>query len=353
MKIKRIKQLINDNEAAIITSDSNRFYFTGFQSSAGVVYISKSKSVFLIDFRYYEKADREVKDFDVVLCSNVFEQLNKLISDDTVKKIYIETDYLTLSSYSVYCKRLNADVSTETLLSEEISKMRAVKTPYEIECIKTAQSFTDQTFEYILGRIEVGRSEIDIMLDMEFYMRKLGSEGIAFDTIVLTGKNTSVPHGVPSEKIIEDGDLVLMDFGAKYNGYCSDMTRTVGVGNVSGECIDAYELVLETQLEAIKALYPDMTACEVDSLARDILKRKGYDKEFGHALGHSVGIDVHESPSLNKTDTSKLTPGNVVTIEPGIYLNNKFGIRIEDIAVITEKGHEIITKSSKEFKIIK
>ena len=189
MKIKKIKQLIKENEAAIITSDANRFYFTGFQSSAGLVYISKSKTIFLIDFRYYEKAEREVKDFDVVLCSNVFEHLNKLFADDNIKKIYIETDSLTLSAYSNYCKRLNVEVSTDSVLSDRIKKMRAVKSSKEIENIKIAQSFVDKTYEYILDRIEIGRSEIDIMLDIEFYMRKLGSEGISFDTIVLTVKN--------------------------------------------------------------------------------------------------------------------------------------------------------------------
>ncbi len=190
------------------------------------------------------------------------------------------------------------------------------------------------------------------MLDMEFYLRKQGSEGVSFNFIILSGKNSSSPHGSPSDKIVETGDFIIMDFGAVINGYCSDMTRTIAVGEVSEKQRLVYETVLKAQNAAIEATAPQKICKDIDHISRDIINKAGFEGCFGHGLGHSIGLEVHESPSFNRVDESPLLPGMVITVEPGIYLEGEFGVRIEDMIVITENGCENLTKSPKELIIV-
>lgn len=350
-RIKIIKDNLDDNQALLITNGPSRLYFTGFQSSAGVLLITKSSSVFFIDFRYFEKAKKSIDHIKVVLLSNTLKQINEILEKEKVTEVFFETAYTTFSVYENFEKGLVSKLSTSNKFDKIISDMRSCKCAYELECIKTAQRFTDKTFEYILGQIEVGKTEREIMLDMEFYMRKLGSEGVAFDFIVVSGKNSSLPHGKPTDKKIESGDFITMDFGAKFKGYCSDMTRTVAVGTVSEEQRKVYETVLFAQSEAMKNIKPGAVCKEIDAIARNIIYNS-YEGCFGHGLGHSIGIEVHENPNFNTKCETILKPGMILSVEPGIYIENQFGVRIEDLVYITENGYENLTASTKELIII-
>ena len=211
---------------------------------------------------------------------------------------------------------------------------------------------TDETFSYILGNISAGRTEREVMLDMEFFMRRLGSEGVSFDFIVVSGKNSSMPHGVPTDKKIETGDFITMDFGAVCGGYRSDMTRTVAVGKVSDKQKEVYDTVLKAQQAAIDFIKPGVVCKEVDRVARDIISEAGYGDCFGHGLGHSVGIEIHEPPACNTVCETVMEKGIIMTVEPGIYIENDFGVRIEDMVVVTDNGCEDLTKSKKELILV-
>ena len=352
-RILTLQELLNDNNAFWITSDSNRFYLTGFNSSAGSVLITKTRAIFFIDFRYFEKAKQVVTDCEVILYDKGDKGIFEFCNDENIKEIFIETSHVSLSHHKYLCELFSdINISKENILDLKLSEMRAVKSTIEIENIKAAQRLTEQTLDYILPRISVGRTEREVMLDMEFFMRKLGAQAVSFDFIVVSGKNSSLPHGVPTDKKIESGDFVTMDFGAIVNGYCSDMTRTVAIGNISEEQKIVYNTTLKAQLAAIDAIKAGCVCGDIDKIARDIIYDAEYKGCFGHALGHSVGIDVHEMPSLSPNNKSILQIGNVVTVEPGIYIEDKFGVRIEDMVYVTEDGCVDLTTSKKELIIL-
>ncbi|MBQ8203177.1 MAG: aminopeptidase P family protein [Clostridia bacterium] len=352
-RIANVQSALENSEALLVTSHSNRFYLTGFESSAGKVLVTKENSYFLIDFRYFEKAKSVVDSCAVLLSNRVANEIDELLKKNGVKTVFVETYSTSVDEFANLTKQLSSfEISKDNRFDVLLEDMRSVKSEAELELIKKAQVITDDTFSYIIDRIEPGRSEIDVMLDMEFYMRKLGSQGVSFDFIVVSGKNSSLPHGVPSHKLIEDGDFVTMDFGAVVDGYRSDMTRTVAVGGVSDEQLRVYETVLKSQIEAIKAVKPGMVCKDIDKVARDIINGAGYEGCFGHGLGHSVGIEIHENPCFNTRCETVLKKGTVMTVEPGIYLENKFGVRIEDMVYVTENGCIDITGSDKKLIIL-
>ncbi len=352
-RVENKKRNLEKGEAFLVEAPHNRFYFTGFQSTAGVVFIAKEAAVLLIDFRYFEAAKAVVSSCDVVLSERRDSEILELCEKYGVKKLYVEADEMSLVRH----KKLSAALSGVEVLSEDkfdriTEDMRMIKTEKELSLMKEAQRITDETFSYILERIEAGRTEKEVMLDMEMFMRSRGSEGVAFDFIVVSGKNTSLPHGVPSDKVIEKGDFVTMDFGANVGGYLSDMTRTVALGSVSEEQRQVYDIVLRAQKAALDAVKAGLVCRDVDKIARDIINGEGYDGCFGHGLGHSVGIKIHENPRFNTTDTTILRPGMVMTVEPGIYIENRFGVRIEDYVYVTENGCINLTNSKKELIIL-
>ena len=352
-RIIKIQAELESNEALLVTSHSNRFYLTGFESSAGKVLVTKEIAYFLIDFRYFEKAKSVVDSCEVMLSERVSGEISELLKKHDIKSVFVETYNTSVNDFDSLKNALSEfNVSSDAKFDILLEDMRSIKTEGELELIKKAQVITDETFSYIIDRIEPGRSEIDIMLDMEFYMRKLGSEGVSFDFIVVSGKNSSLPHGVPTQKKIEDGDFVTMDFGAVIGGYRSDMTRTVAVGSVSDEQLRVYETVLKAQIEAIKAVKPNVVCKDIDKVARDIINGAGYEGCFGHGLGHSVGIEIHENPCFNTRCETVLKKGTVMTVEPGIYLENKFGVRIEDMVYVTDNGCIDITGSDKKLIIL-
>ena len=348
-RVVKICDALDKSEALLITSEPNRLYFTGFHSSAGMVLITKNNGNFFIDFRYFEKAKATVDSCDVILSQRTFSEIYELVKKQGINKIYVETQSISVSEFKSLCETFeNIEVSNENKFDVLIEEMRSVKTEKEVELIKKAQKLTDETFDYILDRIKVGRSEKEVMLDMEFFMRSKGSEGVSFDFIVVSGKNSSLPHGVPTNKLIENGDFLTMDFGAVVSGYHSDMTRTVVVGSVTDEQIKVYETVLKAQNEALKAIKPGVICKDIDKIARDIIYNAGYEGCFGHGLGHSVGIEIHENPNFNMRCDKILKQGTIMTVEPGIYLENRFGVRIEDMVYVTKDGIENLTKSAKK-----
>lgn len=348
--VKKIQDFLSVDTAALIFSSPNRFYLTNFNTDAGIVFITKHSAMFFTDQRYLEKA-KEMSVIPVKNIENYTEQINGICTLNGIKNILTETTYVDVSRFKLLKEKFTAELLDSDELDLLFTKMRSVKSKSEISLIKASQELTDETFRYILPRIEAGRTEREIMLDMEFFMRKNGSDGVAFDFIVVSGKNTSLPHGVPTEKRIENGDFVTLDFGAVIGGYRSDMTRTVAVGNITDTQKAVYDTVLKAQLSALGGIAAGTRCRDVDKIARDIIDAE-YSGLFGHGLGHGVGIEIHEAPSFNTRDNTVLLPGTVMTVEPGIYLPGKFGVRIEDMIIATENGHENITKSNKELIIL-
>ena len=352
-RIQNLQEFLTDNMAVILFDKSNRLYFSNFVSSAGAVVITKSKSFLFVDFRYFEKAKKTVENLEVVLCERLYSQIGEKLTEYKIKTVFVETESLSVAKFEAL-KQNNPqiEISSQNIVEEFIKNLRSVKSQNEVDLIKQAQAITDKTFDYILDRIKVGRTEKEIALEMEFFMRKNGSEGIAFDTIAISGKNTSLPHGIPTDKIIENGDFFTMDFGAVSGGYRSDMTRTVAVGNVSERQMFVYNTVLNAQTEALNAIKEGVVCRDIDAIARNLIYNNGFEGCFGHGLGHSVGLEIHESPAFNTRDETVLKSGTVITVEPGIYLENEFGVRIEDMVLVTESGIINLTESTKKLIIL-
>lgn len=351
--IKALQARLSHGEAFLVASIPNRFYLTGFSSSDGFVLILPNKAVFLVDFRYIEKARQVVNSCEVYLSRSPLSEIQTLCAENGIHTLFLEAGHTSLSFY----KRLQAALSPIALsdadtLEKALLEERAIKSREELAFIQAAQDLTDETFSYILSRLEAGRTEIEVMLDMEFYMRKHGSEGVSFDFIVVSGKNSSLPHGVPTDKKLEKGDFITMDFGAVINGYHADMTRTVALGYASDEQKQVYETVLQAQNTAFAHIRPGVVCRDVDAAARTQIDKAGYEGCFGHGLGHSVGVEIHESPCFNTRCETILRPGMLLTVEPGIYLENRFGVRIEDMVYITEEGFENLTHSPKKLYIV-
>jgi Xaa-Pro aminopeptidase len=353
-RIESIREILNPAQAALITSGINRRFMTGFASSAGTVIITKKEAVLLIDFRYFENAKKNIKDLKVILCEKLYEQTAELLKKMNIRSLFIEVDNISISGLASLRKNLpDFDIMEDDALSHKIRSLRCIKCQEEIDFIKKAQAITDKAFLHILNYIKAGRTEREIALELEFFMRKNGSEGIAFDTIAVSGKNSSLPHGVPTDKPLEYGDFLTMDYGAVYAGYRSDMTRTVALGYVTEEQQSVYDTVLKAQNAALNNIAPEKSCKDIDASARNIISSAGYGKCFGHGLGHSVGLEIHESPAFNTRDETILKPGMIMTVEPGIYIENKFGVRIEDMVVITDQSFENLTASPKSLIVLK
>ncbi len=352
-RVQKLQNQLKNDEAFIVYYGPNRFYLTGFNSSAGVVIISKEDACFLVDFRYFEKAKKVIKGFNVVLSEKIWSQINEVLKQNKVNKIYTETSTISLKEYTDLKSNLkDFEISDNTFAEDVLYSLRAVKSSAEIEYMRQAQALTDETFEYILDYIRPGKTEKAISLEMEFYMRKRGSEGVAFDFIVVSGENTSLPHGTPTDRVVQKGDFITMDFGAKVQGYCADMTRTIAIGEVDDRQIEVYETVLNAQLEAMKHIKAGAVCKDIDAVARNLIDNAGFKGCFGHSLGHSLGIEVHEAPGFNWRDNTVLKSNMLLSVEPGIYLENQFGVRIEDVICVSENGFENLTKSPKELIII-
>lgn len=354
-RIERLfENLPEDVDSVLITSDINRRYFSGMKSSAGTIISFREKAYLIIDFRYIEKARKTVKTLEVIEQKNLVSQISELLKKHNAKNIAIESKTMTVSELALWKSKLSKISIIDTdMLSNEIEHLRAIKDDSEIECIRKAQEIAEKAFEKILNFISPDVTERQVALELNRIMSEEGAEDISFDTIVLSGKNTSMPHGVPSDKKIQNGEFVLMDFGAVYNGYHSDMTRTVCVGEPSPEMRKVYDIVLNAQLSALDYAKAGITGSQLDSVARKIISDAGYGECFGHALGHSVGLEIHESPVASPNSNTVLKAGNIMTVEPGIYIEGKFGVRIEDFVILNENSCENLTKCAKNIIISK
>ncbi|QHS22730.1 aminopeptidase P family protein [Virgibacillus sp. MSP4-1] len=347
-KLDKFRSALADQEydGLLITSEKNRRYITGFTGTAGVALITQQAALFITDFRYTEQAKEQAEGFEIIehktpIHKEVANQVKKL----GIQSLGFEKDHMTYSTYERYKNELPAELIPSSGL---IEKLRLVKTKDELKRIKQACEIADAAFDHILDYIKPGVKEIDVSNELEFFMRRNGAESSSFDIIVASGYRSALPHGVASKKMIESGELVTLDFGAYYQGYCSDMTRTVAVGQISDELKDIYDTVLQAQLKGVEGIKPGITGIEADALTRDYIKAKGYGDYFGHSTGHGIGLDVHEGPGLSFRSEQKLEPGMVVTVEPGIYISNVGGCRIEDDIVVTENGYEKLTFAKKE-----
>lgn len=351
---KLIKVLEEKNiEAVIVTGRRNCAYLSGFGGTSGFLVITTKKRFLFTDFRYIKQAESQAEGFEVVAIKGekAFGPLKKVLDDEKIKRIGFEEEHV---SYEYYGQMKDALDGADIIpLKDVIEDLRAVKDEFEIEKIRQAVSIADRAFAHAAGMIVPGIKEREIAAEIEYFMRKEGASGNSFETIVASGERSSLPHGTSTDKVIESGDAVVLDFGAVYEGYCSDMTRTVFAEKADRKLLDLYNIVLEAQLAAINGLRNGMAGRDVDKISRDIIAKYGYGDYFGHGLGHGVGRDVHEKPKISPASDMAVGEGMVFTIEPGIYIPGLGGIRIEDMVLIKNQSVEVLTKSGKDLMIIK
>ncbi|MBR1423340.1 MAG: aminopeptidase P family protein [Ruminococcus sp.] len=346
--IESLQQLMQENTCAIIDSEVNRRYFTGMKSSAGTLLVFKDAAYFIIDFRYIEKARKTVKTCEVILQGRLYAQISELIKRHGSPTLMIDSSVCTVEQLAVLSKRLDTQIASDDTLSRLISSLRIVKSHEELDKMIEAQRIAEAGLSHMFDFVEAGRTEKEIQLELDYYMLSHGAEALSFDTIALSGANTSLPHGVPSDKKVEKGDLVLLDFGAVVDGWHSDMTRTFCVGEPTDEMRKVYDIVLKAQLAGIDAVKAGISGKELDAVSRKIIADNGYGGYFGHSLGHGVGMEIHESPYASPSVADIINEGAVVTVEPGIYLEGKFGVRIEDFVIVTSDGCINMTEAPKE-----
>ena len=351
--IDKYLSLLNEEvDGLLLTSSYSRYYGAEFEISEGVAIVSRKGCRYFTDSRYIESAEAGIKYFEV-LPINQFtgyvKRINDAIEEFGIKTLGFEEAYLTVAEFMHYEKSLNAKLVP---YNKQIASFRDVKESWELELMRKAQAITDKAFEEVLPRIRVGMSELELQAELIYCLYKNGATGLAFDPIVVSGPNTSLPHGVAGERKIREGDFVTMDFGAKYMGYCADMTRTVAVGFVTEEMQRVYNTVLEAQRTGLGISKAGVVGRDVDAAARKVIADAGYGEYFGHGYGHGLGLEVHEKPSTNASNPDPIPAFAVCSAEPGIYLPGKFGVRIEDCIVFMEDGHENLAHSPKNLIIV-
>lgn len=352
LRVQALQERFRDGQGALVRFPENRRYFTNFTSSAGYLLVTRERALFLTDSRYIEAAQEavpagiEVRETRGSLEAQILRELG-------IRQLSIESTHTTVASLRAL-ERVCGEISIDSsdFLDREIGMLRAVKSPEEVEQIVHAQRIAERALEKTLEIIRPGVTEREIALSLDYNMLSMGAEGISFDTIAVSGENSSKPHGVPGSRKIRNGDFITMDFGAVVAGYHSDMTRTVAVGSVTDEQRRVYATVLEAQATMLAGLKAGITCAQADALARDVIEKAGYGDFFRHSAGHGVGLEIHEPPYEGPNSQELLRPGHVVTAEPGIYLPGKFGVRIEDMAYIINAGIENLTRASKMLVVL-
>lgn len=350
-RINLLKSKVKDN-SFLITNDKNIYYFTGLWDSNGYLLVTENNAYLLVDFRYGEIAEKTVTSANVIVFDSLFESLNKLAKENDIQTCYFETNHMTVSQFKGFSKNLDFRLLDNNVLDNLIEEMRIVKDNEEYTLMKKAQEITEEAYYKILPMLKEGVTEREVSVSLEHQMKLLGADDISFDLITITGEKTSLPHGVPSDKKIKTGDFFTFDIGVTYKGYHSDMTRTVSIGEPSEEMKKVYNIVLEAHSKALSSVQPGMKCSEIDKIARDYIYENGYTGCFGHSTGHGVGLDIHEKPAVGPKCDTILKRGMVITIEPGIYLKDKFGVRIEDTVIVTENGYKTFATIPKELTII-
>lgn len=335
----------------LITKRENCIYFSGFNGSNGYLLITPERRVLITDSRYLIQAENQTEGFEIIeYKDSLIETLKMQVNSCNFKVLGFENEYMSCASYNKYSQSL---IGVEFIgLGMVIDELRTIKDEIEIKKIQRAVSLGDKAFEHVLGYIKEGVREIEIAAEIEYFLKKNGATSTSFETIVASGKRGALPHGVASEKKLKKGEAITLDFGAVLDDYCSDMTRTVFLGKPEVKVEEVYKIVKKAQAEASLALFKGMTAKEVDSIARDIISATKYKDYFSHGLGHGVGLEVHEAPTISNKKDTILENGMVVTIEPGIYVPELGGVRIEDMVVVNDKTPNVLTSSTKEMIVL-
>ncbi len=344
-RIDRLLNNIDEGSAVLISGYPNIFYYSGFTSEDAWLIISKNTRLLITDSRYTIQARSQAEGFDIADIKEGWEKLLKNISEE---QLVFEEDKMNVGEY----KRLKAAAPGKIFVQgqELIDRPRRVKDAAELELIAAAEKIGDDAFSHMLRYIREGMTEREIALELETHMKKNGAEGLSFATIAASGERSAMPHGTASGKRIEKGDFLTLDFGCVYKGYCSDMTRTVVIGRADERQREIYSVVLRAQEKALEGIYEGIGCAEADALARRVIEDAGYGGNFGHALGHSVGIEIHERPNFSPRSKDKLENGNVMSVEPGIYIDGFGGVRIEDLIAVRDR--EIINFSHSPKQLI-
>ncbi|WP_096816808.1 M24 family metallopeptidase [Lactococcus fujiensis] len=352
MRIENVKSKmkIENLDGMLITDMKNIYYLTGFSGTAGTVFLTKTRNIFMTDSRYSEMAKSIISDFEIIETRDAISKLPELIKAEDLKTVGFEENV----EYSFF-NRLQGFLNEVELYATNnfLLELRQYKDENEIRKIRKAATIADEAFQAVLKFIEPGREEIEVANYLDFKMRELGASGVSFETIVASGKRSSLPHGVASHKVIEFGDPVTIDFGCFYNHYASDMTRTIFVGKADSKMSEIYQTVKEANHSLIEQAQKGLSFAQFDKIPRDVIEKAGYGQFFTHGIGHGLGLEVHEIPYFNQKMTNQfLEVGMVVTDEPGIYIPDFGGVRIEDDLLITETGCEVLTNAPKELIVI-
>ena len=343
---KRIQKLLSlfPGDAILITSPKNRYYFSGFTGTEANLLLTNDAYYIFTDSRYHIQAKNEAKDFTLIDTAKT--SAADFIREEGYRLVGFEEDTVSVEKFRTLSQKV-PDAEWEGV-SPLICSIRKIKDETEVAAITRAAEIADRAFSLLLPNIKPGKTEQELALELEFTMRKMGASGLSFDTIFASGVRSAMPHGVASDKKIEYGDFVTVDFGCVFHGYCSDMTRTVVVGKANEKQKEIYDIVLSAQTAALAAIRPGAVCKDIDAIARGIITDAGYGAKFGHGLGHSLGLDIHELPSFSPRCEETLAAGMLMTDEPGIYIEGFGGVRIEDLVLVTEDGCQILSHTTKE-----
>ena len=350
--MNRVANWLPDNTAALVYTTVNRRYLTGFDSSLGYLVISRNEARLFVDGRYILAAKQTVKNCEVELLGTKLCNVKAFVKGLGVKTLICE-DSISVAQLETFKKAFRGTkVTAKGGLSGLLSELRSVKTDYEVDCIIKAQRIAEKAFLDVLNFIKVGVTEREVAAELEYRMKRFGSDNPAFDTIAVAGYKSAMPHGEPDDNVIKNGDFITMDFGATYNGYRSDMTRTVAVGHATDKMQLVYNTVLEAQLATEKVVKSGAECADVDKAARDVISKAGFGEYFTHSTGHGIGLQVHEAPTVSQLSKMTLKSGMIISDEPGIYIENEFGVRIEDMLLVTEDGSKNLTLAEKSLIIL-
>lgn len=349
--LEKYRSVLTDEvQGLLLTSRYSRMYAAEFDIAEGYAVISRTGARYFTDSRYIESAQNNICGFEVVdYKTDLFGCINQTIKEFGIVSIGFEDEYLTVSEWKTLNERVDANMVP---MQKAINAFRASKEQWELDRMIKAQEITDKAFSEVCGRIQEGMTEKALCAELIYCLYKNGAEGLSFDPIVVSGPNSSMPHGVPGDRKLQKGDFITMDFGVIYQGYCSDMTRTVALGYATDEMKKVYQTVLDAQLAGIAISKAGVSGKEIDGTARGVISDAGYGEYFGHGYGHSLGLEIHEDPNCNPRNDQPLPLHAVCSAEPGIYLPGKFGVRIEDVVIMEEKGCTDITKSPKNLIIL-
>ncbi len=341
----------NGFDCALFFDETSQHYLSDFYTTDGVVIVSEKETALFTDTRYIEAAEKSIADGDspdvkaYLMKGGIFETVKNYLNEINAKRVCIDPNLVTVKCLESLKEKCGQEFG---FMSDICLKHRKVKTASEVEKIRKAQAITDKAFSHILGFINEDRAEVEVAAELEYFMRKNGATGLAFETISVSGKNSSLPHGVPTASNLTKNSFLTMDYGAKFDGYCSDMTRTVVLGHADKEMKRIYNTVLTAQSEAMKYIRAGVSCKAADKVAREVITDAGYGEYFGHSLGHSLGLEIHELPAVSPKSEETLVAGNIVTVEPGIYIPGKYGVRIENMVLVTDDGCINLTDSARE-----